>query len=131
MSIFFFFNDTATTEIYTLSLHDALPICHEPEVAGDLAPRVGEDGAPLFGRAGLDVDEEDTAPAQGEGERDLAPDPPGAENRDCIHRLASPAAAARTTTFIDSPRRRLRLVRPRSHTPPPRGRRPPPHTPTP
>src|SRR5256885_5128337 len=28
---FFFFNDTATTEIYTLSLHDALPIC---EVAG-------------------------------------------------------------------------------------------------
>src|SRR5256885_9910678 len=26
MVIFFFFNDTATTEIYTLSLHDALPI---------------------------------------------------------------------------------------------------------
>src|SRR5256885_12318397 len=25
---FFFFNDTATTEIYTLSLHDALPIFH-------------------------------------------------------------------------------------------------------
>ena len=25
-SSFFFFNDTATTEIYTLSLHDALPI---------------------------------------------------------------------------------------------------------
>src|SRR3989442_2001106 len=27
---FFFFNDTATTEIYTLSLHDALPICVRP-----------------------------------------------------------------------------------------------------
>src|SRR3712207_9413268 len=27
---FFFFNDTATTEIYTLSLHDALPICPRP-----------------------------------------------------------------------------------------------------
>src|SRR2546426_9308721 len=27
--IFFFFNDTATTEIYTLSLHDALPISKE------------------------------------------------------------------------------------------------------
>src|SRR2546426_11713524 len=27
---FFFFNDTATTEIYTLSLHDALPILHRP-----------------------------------------------------------------------------------------------------
>src|SRR3712207_6859065 len=26
-NVFFFFNDTATTEIYTLSLHDALPIC--------------------------------------------------------------------------------------------------------
>src|SRR2546426_12536171 len=28
--IFFFFNDTATTEIYTLSLHDALPISPRP-----------------------------------------------------------------------------------------------------
>src|SRR3712207_9588276 len=27
VTVFFFFNDTATTEIYTLSLHDALPIC--------------------------------------------------------------------------------------------------------
>src|SRR5262245_66315547 len=32
----FFFNDTATTEIYTLSLHDALPICC-PRVAARLA----------------------------------------------------------------------------------------------
>src|SRR6266567_9404932 len=29
---FFFFNDTATTEIYTLSLHDALPIFPDPIV---------------------------------------------------------------------------------------------------
>src|SRR2546422_2559517 len=28
---FFFFNDTATTEIYTLSLHDALPIFRDPD----------------------------------------------------------------------------------------------------
>src|ERR1035441_256236 len=28
----FFFNDTATTEIYTLSLHDALPICRPPSL---------------------------------------------------------------------------------------------------
>src|SRR5256885_6942758 len=28
---FFFFNDTATTEIYTLSLHDALPIWNAPQ----------------------------------------------------------------------------------------------------
>src|SRR5260221_3952989 len=31
ISLFFFFNDTATTEIYTLSLHDALPISLEAE----------------------------------------------------------------------------------------------------
>src|SRR2546427_10837555 len=31
---FFFFNDTATTEIYTLSLHDALPICTLVAVSG-------------------------------------------------------------------------------------------------
>src|SRR5215213_11934156 len=31
--IFFFFNDTATTEIYTLSLHDALPISHPAQAA--------------------------------------------------------------------------------------------------
>src|ERR1043165_10274794 len=30
MFLFFFFNDTATTEIYTLSLHDALPISSPP-----------------------------------------------------------------------------------------------------
>src|SRR2546429_9111345 len=35
---FFFFNDTATTEIYTLSLHDALPI------SGKGAPVVGSMG---------------------------------------------------------------------------------------
>src|SRR3712207_6970085 len=38
----FFFNDTATTEIYTLSLHDALPICgslvrRRPRLAGVVA----------------------------------------------------------------------------------------------
>src|SRR2546430_10181587 len=34
--LFFFFNDTATTEIYTLSLHDALPI--SPWPLGDEVP---------------------------------------------------------------------------------------------
>src|SRR2546425_12415676 len=32
---FFFFNDTATTEIYTLSLHDALPICRQARLGKD------------------------------------------------------------------------------------------------
>src|SRR3712207_7798512 len=35
---FFFFNDTATTEIYTLSLHDALPIYIAPTVQSEVAP---------------------------------------------------------------------------------------------
>src|SRR3989454_2458061 len=30
--VFFFFNDTATTEIYTLSLHDALPILRKDQI---------------------------------------------------------------------------------------------------
>src|SRR6266478_10104400 len=43
--LFFFFNDTATTEIYTLSLHDALPIWHSytgcplASVTSDTLPR--------------------------------------------------------------------------------------------
>src|SRR3712207_8768580 len=44
---FFFFNDTATTEIYTLSLHDALPICSR---TADQGP-VEEDAVPSRSRA--------------------------------------------------------------------------------
>ena len=36
---FFFFNDTATTEIYTLSLHDALPICQKNRKAAVVCVR--------------------------------------------------------------------------------------------
>src|SRR3712207_8657266 len=52
---FFFFNDTATTEIYTLSLHDALPISRQPDrstVAGSSwtlrtwTPRLGNSSRP-------------------------------------------------------------------------------------
>src|SRR2546429_6442506 len=42
---FFFFNDTATTEIYTLSLHDALPISFDAAI-----PRNGEANARGQGR---------------------------------------------------------------------------------
>src|SRR5256885_16461112 len=38
-SLFFFFNDTATTEIYTLSLHDALPIFDDVDVGAERRPR--------------------------------------------------------------------------------------------
>src|ERR1044071_5268274 len=65
----FFFNDTATTEIYTLSLHDALPICrhvrghHGPaadggsaaagKAAGGPVPRSEEDTSELQSRGGI------------------------------------------------------------------------------
>src|SRR5256885_12461479 len=39
-SLFFFFNDTATTEIYTLSLHDALPISRPATVPGSSSERL-------------------------------------------------------------------------------------------
>src|SRR5688572_32458594 len=42
-SFFFFFNDTASTEIYTLSLHDALPI-----LAGTLYPLIKLTGILFF-----------------------------------------------------------------------------------
>src|SRR4028118_2445733 len=44
--LFFFFNDTATTEIYTLSLHDALPIFPTAEGAGP-QPGVSSHRRPL------------------------------------------------------------------------------------
>src|SRR5256885_11974603 len=45
LMFFFFFNDTATTEIYTLSLHDALPICHQ--AVGRRGPTRRHDPDPL------------------------------------------------------------------------------------
>src|SRR2546426_5962414 len=49
MSLFFFFNDTATTEIYTLSLHDALPISRHP-----LPSRRRHGGGAAGGHGGAD-----------------------------------------------------------------------------
>src|SRR2546429_4283142 len=54
--LFFFFNDTATTEIYTLSLHDALPICDRVRdgdggVRHDRAVRVCDDARDCPGAA--------------------------------------------------------------------------------
>src|SRR5436309_1152271 len=60
MLSFFFFNDTATTEIYTLSLHDALPIClrssgmqrrHGEVPHPSRAPRAERNSRAAFGSA--------------------------------------------------------------------------------
>src|SRR3712207_9306857 len=68
---FFFFNDTATTEIYTLSLHDALPIYddhlrrHRVRVGLDVQP--GE--APKSEHDEHEEEQDDQRPAlQGEGD---------------------------------------------------------------
>src|SRR2546429_4309781 len=56
---FFFFNDTATTEIYTLSLHDALPISVDGDVVGERAKIIIEKVVTEFGReVGLGVEEQ-------------------------------------------------------------------------
>src|SRR5256885_16664401 len=49
--VFFFFNDTATTEIYTLSLHDALPISAPSGGAASRAPRPCRRGRQCWRRA--------------------------------------------------------------------------------
>src|SRR5436190_12849871 len=49
---FFFFNDTATTEIYTLSLHDALPIFAQVEVLAE----GGQEGREVARLAGFNPD---------------------------------------------------------------------------
>src|SRR2546425_8726500 len=48
---FFFFNDTATTEIYTLSLHDALPISLRPRPGYMSSRRAGARGSAGLGGA--------------------------------------------------------------------------------
>ncbi len=51
---FFFFNDTATTEIYTLSLHDALPIFVDYEYPGAArVPNVRQGFLPSTGGNGI------------------------------------------------------------------------------
>src|SRR5258708_2882767 len=64
-SFFFFFNDTATTEIYTLSLHDALPIWTVAEVVITLLLIVQKglptNSTPLRGRGpGISTDRKST-----------------------------------------------------------------------
>src|SRR2546422_2268785 len=59
-SSFFFFNDTATTEIYTLSLHDALPIYGRGEEDGDRHGLAGEEHQ---------AESQRRQPAQHQGER--------------------------------------------------------------
>src|SRR5438067_6341473 len=55
MLVFFFFNDTATTEIYTLSLHDALPI-YRNVGGGERTARILRVALDRLGHRGVHVD---------------------------------------------------------------------------
>src|SRR2546422_6996634 len=81
--LFFFFNDTATTEIYTLSLHDALPI---------FLPEARACGAAHLRRRGL------------------APRPDGAAGRVLILRRFVAGAEARSEEHTSELQSRLHLV---------------------
>src|SRR6266496_3731972 len=72
---FFFFNDTATTEIYTLSLHDALPICSDL-VLRPVGPAVPEH-LPHFFRRRVHDDRERMLLHQLEGTVARMPGEPG------------------------------------------------------
>src|SRR2546429_8401251 len=100
-SIFFFFNDTATTEIYTLSLHDALPICragHAARAAPPSRPFPGVGGG--LRRLGRAVRRQQRARRLRDHEARRRPLPPrggprAARRRDLPHGRARDARRAR------------------------------------
>src|SRR2546427_4689985 len=92
---FFFFNDTATTEIYTLSLHDALPIYGEAPQVDAAAPR----------RVGL---RRDRRRDQGRRDADIGRDP-GASG--------APAAAPLLRQARGRPRAGAEALREARHAP--------------
>src|SRR2546429_7389947 len=67
-SFFFFFNDTATTEIYTLSLHDALPISILPRPERGLLAARPPDPRCVLARRGLQLHRHDLE-SEARGER--------------------------------------------------------------
>src|SRR5690554_8123394 len=62
--IYFFFNDAATPEIYTLSLHDALPICNGPALGAGGRPAAPCPGPLPSGSRPRDRSEEHTSELQ-------------------------------------------------------------------
>src|SRR2546425_11846836 len=92
LPFFFFFNDTATTEIYTLSLHDALPILgfrksrHPPRRPRSRLERAPCSARPCAAGGGVEV-------ARAEPERRRASGLPGS-----VIATKCPASAKRTSS---------------------------------
>src|ERR687890_786219 len=87
---FFFFNDTATTEIYTLSLHDALPISVDARVVA-VAPAEGE---------GVAADEPDVPDGQLLRNRLRRQHPLARELVDALRARAEPAQQRRAVPAL-------------------------------
>src|SRR6202165_6365193 len=64
LRVVFFFNDTTTTEIYTLSLHDALPISISDSPQTTPGPQSNETGPPFWARSVRSRSEEHTSELQ-------------------------------------------------------------------
>src|SRR5574340_1254280 len=106
-SFFFFFNDTATTEIYTLSLHDALPICPRPGGAWRRGHRQRQDPGRL-GRHAAPPDDRGLRARHRHGVRPGLRRPPG---------TPQPGAGRGHLRGRAPPRRRRAVTSPREDAP--------------
>src|SRR3989454_4734199 len=135
MCLFFFFNDTATTEIYTLSLHDALPISHgaHPHPHSQQARAGTARGRPADGRLGFSplpagprgaLAQRRDLPA-GEAEHRRRARGAGGSGDGAPHsaRPGAPGPGARSSDVARAGRARLRGVRPGCGAGGPKGRK--------
>src|SRR3712207_2326156 len=108
--LFFFFNDTATTEIYTLSLHDALPIYVRSRALREIREHIeaGRLGKVCWGRSALGTRHEDDARRLDDPARNVDPTwyykPGGGPLRDAavydLHALTWMLGPARRVTAM-------------------------------
>src|SRR2546426_3464002 len=100
--LFFFFNDTATTEIYTLSLHDALPIWRgDRERAGPRGPGSARQPAGARPAAARAARAPGAARPRG-AERPAAPPRPAGGDRARHRRAVPPGLRDRKSTRLNS-----------------------------
>src|SRR5215203_2083138 len=127
---FFFFNDTATTEIYTLSLHDALPISGRLELAVWLVPSsalvfLDFPPLPIGSEEPTDPQEHDSRDGHGDARSEHGPvEPPGTAvigqvdeephqaegDPDAQNRVEDPLAANVPPSFLQRFVHRMRIA---------------------
>src|SRR3712207_4428806 len=98
---FFFFNDTATTEIYTLSLHDALPISGGAAGAAANIPTYAQGGGAGGGNSNYQRAQESTKMGVGKTVTRTRV-APGAVNRLNVALMVDPSVPAATRTQLQT-----------------------------